>query len=154
MSRAEKVTLSAVQEAKEEIVCAKHCLQDINAHDILSLRYCALSMKEYVERGRWIVNCLRGFMVSTSRAPSQVQFETKVVGQSVCHACFANAVGYSLSRLDAIMADIRDHDVVNVSHGNTGRRHEGPRLIMALSQFESYVWLFGEPLPHFLARQK
>ena len=154
MSRADKVTLCAVQEAKEEIVCAKHCLQDIDAHDILSLRYQALSMKEYAERGRWIVNCLRGFIVSTSRAPSQIKFETKVVGHSVCHACFANAVGYSLSRLDAIMADIRDHDVINVSHGNTGRQHEGTHISMARSQFESYIRLFGEPQPHRHARRK
>lgn len=129
MARADKVTLSAVQEAKDKRVCINYCLQNIEAHDILSLRYQALSMRKYEDRGRWILNCQ-------------------------CHACFAYAIGYSLSRLDEIMADIREHDVINVSHGNTGRQREGTHVSMARSQFESYIKLFGEPQPHRHARRK
>jgi hypothetical protein len=139
VSRADKVTLTAVREAKIKRPCQKQCLQNIDEHDILSLRYQALGMTKYKDRTCWILTTLRGFRVSCPTAPMQMKFEARIVGQKVCIACFANAVGYSLRRLNSILSEIREIDVIDVFHGNCGKRREATHISMARAHFESYI---------------
>ena len=58
VSRADKVTLIDVREAKMKKPCKKQCLQNIDEHDILSLRYQALGMTKYKDRACWILRTL------------------------------------------------------------------------------------------------
>jgi hypothetical protein len=69
----------------------------------------------------------------------QMKFEARIVGQKVCIACFANAVGYSLRRLNSILSEIREIDVIDVFHGNCGKRREATHISMARAHFESYI---------------
>ena len=58
VSRADKVTLIDVREAKNKNLCKKQCLQIIDEHDILSLRYQALGMTKYKDKACWILTTL------------------------------------------------------------------------------------------------
>lgn len=106
LPRADKVTLFGVQEAKAKRVCTQHCLQDIDTHDVLSLHYEALSITNYEDKTHWILNYLRGFIVSPSNKPSHIKFETRIIGYKICHACFTIAIGNSLIRLKEIIFNI------------------------------------------------
>ena len=50
VSRADKVTLIDVHEAKIKKPCKKQCLQNIDEHDILFLRYQILDMTKYKDK--------------------------------------------------------------------------------------------------------
>ena len=50
VSRANKITSIDVREAKIKMPRRKQCLQNIDEHDILSLRYLVLDMTKYKDR--------------------------------------------------------------------------------------------------------
>ena len=92
VSKANKVTLIAIREAKIKKPCKRQCVQNIDEYDILSLQYEALGKTKYNDKACWILTTLQGFKVSCPTVPIEMMFEAKIVGQKVCIICFANAV--------------------------------------------------------------
>ena len=107
---------------ESHVRCKKQCLQNIDKHDILSLRYQTLDMTKYKGTTCWILTTLRGFRVSYLIVPMEMKFKARIVGQKLCIACFANAVGYSLRRLNFILSEIREIDVIDVFHGHCEKK--------------------------------
>lgn len=154
MRRGEKVTLAAVEEVKQRPICSKHCLEPISAFDILSLRYQAWEDISYAKRAMWLVTTLRAFKVARHDLEIGFKFETKISGMKVCNSCFAAAIGYSRRRMNKIMSNIREKDVHNPIHGNTGNQREATHISMARAKFESFIQCFGETQPHRQVRRK
>ena len=63
-------------------------------------------------------------------------------------------MGYSLRRLNSILSEIREIDVIDAFHGNCGKKKEATHISMARAHFESYIKFFGEPQPHRQVRRK
>ena len=61
-------------------------------------------MTKYKDRTCWILTTLRGSRILCPTALVEMKFEARIVGQNVCIAYFANAVGYSLRRLNSILS--------------------------------------------------
>lgn len=103
-----KVTLESVQEAVRRSNCPRKCLSKISERVIWYYRYNAWKFSSYSQRRDWIWDRL-----SESRVRSQLpraQFSMKMDGISVCHNCFALAVGYSASKIGALKRSLIKHE--------------------------------------------
>ena len=79
-------------------------------------------MTKYKDKACWILITLGGFRGSCPTTPMEMKFEAKIVGQKVCIACFANAVGCSLRRLNFILSEIQEIDVIDVFFAETKKK--------------------------------
>jgi hypothetical protein len=145
VARKDKLSFESVEDAKDRTICSKRCLQSIRNFEIISLRYQAWGSKSYKDHASWLVTTLRGFLVACPSTAQHCKFITRISGIQVCIGCFAVVIGYSRRRLNKIISDIRESDLYNPIHGNTGSRREKTHISMARTKFELYIKSFGEP---------
>ena len=58
---------------------------------------------------------------------------------------FCKCNGIFTSKVDYILSQIREIDVIDIFHRNCGNRKEATHNSMAQAHFESYIKFFGEP---------
>ena len=79
-SRAQKVSLTSVEQDLKSSLCSRGCLKKLNAGAILMKRFKAWRSDEYEERASWILENLMEYYNE-----EKDKFETKLCGQSVCN---------------------------------------------------------------------
>ena len=102
-----KVTLESVHEAVKRSKCARRCLFKISECAILSYRYYAWQSSSSSERRDWIMDRLSEARVRPTSVRSP--FAMKIDGVSICNKCYADAVGYSISKLGALKRSLILH---------------------------------------------
>jgi hypothetical protein len=154
-SRVERLSMDSVVSDKEKVLCSQRCLHDIDVEEILLIRCLALGSSNYEKRTTWVINTLQSFMTreNTMTMREHLKCITRVYGKRVCNACFALAIGYSRSRLAALITDIRNTTRSGSIHGNRHHRREKNNTTIARVLFEQYVKDFGEPMPNRQTRR-